>query len=176
MTKRKMTRLRAQIMAGIQPVPSDADTLFESIRAYLATRVDVPVDLRFETFPDRTASGLAITLEDRIIIVVERSTTTLHQLVILSHEIWHVLMGECHAHPLPEATIAARSLTDRLNLDVGTLKALAARSHTSNAGEEADAETFGLLLGTAFRPYLEDRPASEGVAARIQASLGHRIA
>ncbi|MEU3602661.1 toxin-antitoxin system, toxin component [Streptomyces sp. NPDC006798] len=175
MSRRQMTRLRTQIMAGIQPVPSTPDALFESIRAYLEQRVGCPVDLRFECFPDRTASGLAITLEDRVIIVVERSTTTLHQLVILSHEIWHILMGECHAHPGPEAAVAARRLTDQLNLDATSLRSLAARSHSNNAEEEADAETFGLLLGTAFRPYLEDRAASaEGVAGRIQASLGHR--
>ncbi|MEU5159628.1 toxin-antitoxin system, toxin component [Streptomyces sp. NPDC020875] len=176
MSKRKMTRLRAQIMAGIQPVPSDADALFESIRAYLETRTGLPVELHFEPMPERTASGLTIRLADRVIIVVERHTTTLHQLVILAHEIWHALEGKCQGHPVREAAVAARSLTARLDLDAGAIRSLAARAHADSAGaeEEADAETFGLLLGNAFRPYLEVRPASDGVAARIQASLGHR--
>ncbi|MEU6314416.1 toxin-antitoxin system, toxin component [Streptomyces sp. NPDC047014] len=185
MSKRKMVRLRNEVLAGLgRPVPADPDALFESLRAVLERMVNEnsttgpyrPVRLLFREFPEGTASGLTLFFDDRLVIVVERHTTTLHQLVIFAHEMWHALMGQCRAHgtSLDEISAAARSFGGELaHTDV---LALAARTHFQTR-EENDAEAFGLLLGSSCREILESgagagaAPAS-GLAARIQSSMG----
>ncbi|MFF7296839.1 toxin-antitoxin system, toxin component [Streptomyces sp. NPDC008265] len=182
MSKRKMVKLRNEVLAGLgRPVPSDPDDLFESLRAVLERMVNEagtgqyrPVRLLFREFPEGTASGLTLFFDDRLVIVVERHTTTLHQLVIFAHEMWHALMGQCRAHgtTIDEISAAARSFGGEL-ADTDVL-ALAARTHFQTR-EENDAEAFGLLLGSSCREILEAGAGPvppTGLAARIQSSMG----
>ncbi|MFJ6722326.1 MULTISPECIES: toxin-antitoxin system, toxin component [unclassified Streptomyces] len=183
MGKRKMIRLRNEILANLgRPIPSDPDELFESLRVFLERRFNEvrgngtyrPVHLLFREFPEETASGLTLTFDDRMVIVVERHTTTLHQLVILAHEMWHALMGKCLTHGAqPDAvSAAARSLGGEL--EQADILALAARTHFDTR-EENDAEAFGLLLGSSCREILESGATSlpnTGLAGRIQSSMG----
>lgn len=183
MGKRKMIRLRNEILANLgRPIPSDPDELFEALRQFLERRFNEdrgdgayrPVQLLFREFPEDTASGLTLTFDDRMVIVVERHTTTLHQLVIFAHEMWHALMGKCLTHGAqPDAvSAAARSLGGEL--EHADILALAARTHF-HTKEENDAEAFGLLLGSSCREILEPGAASlpnTGLAGRIQSSMG----
>lgn len=190
-TERKIAKLCDEILAGLEkPIPSDPDSLFEVLRADVEQRFNAdrdglpyrPVLLRFSEFPEETASGLTASFDDRVVIIIESKTTTLHQFVIFAHEIWHTLMGGCLSHGThgshgshgthsDVATAAARSLGGELAGD--DLMAMAARSHV-NTEEESDAENFGLQLGSRLREYLQGGGAVPitGLAGRIQSSLG----
>ncbi|MFF3014864.1 toxin-antitoxin system, toxin component [Streptomyces sp. NPDC057939] len=181
-TERGIAKFCDEILAGLgRPIPSDPDTLFEVLRADVERRFNAdddglphrPVLLRFREFPEETASGLTARFDDRVVIIIESKTTTLHQFVIFAHEIWHTLRGECLSHGTHSqvATAAARSLGGDVASD--DLVALAARSHV-NTEEEDDAETFGLQLGSRLREYLQGGGAVPvtGLAGRIQSSLG----
>ncbi|KIF05958.1 hypothetical protein PL81_10230 [Streptomyces sp. RSD-27] len=175
-----MNKLVREILAGVgRPVPSDPVQLFEALRAHVERREGCEVRLRFEEFPPDTVSGLMLDLGTMKVIVVERNTTTLHQLVILAHEIWHMVMGDCGAHGIdaPTHPIAARMLSGEIGLrEAVDVLAVAARTGFHEQ-EELDAENFGLKVGIAFRPFLENDAAlvpGSGLAGRIQASLGNR--
>ncbi|MFI1765286.1 toxin-antitoxin system, toxin component [Streptomyces sp. NPDC020800] len=185
-SKRSMIQLRNDVLEGIaRPAPSDPEALFESLREYLELRVNEkdeaegrprrPVYLLFKQFPEGTASGLSLDFEDRLVIVVESQTSPLHQIVIFAHEIWHVLKGECaHVAHSAEVNAATRSLGG--DLQDAQILSLAART-SFNTREENDAESFGLLMGSAFRPFFEadsELALEDGLAGRIQASLGSR--
>ncbi|MFF1411561.1 toxin-antitoxin system, toxin component [Streptomyces sp. NPDC058289] len=179
---RKIARFCESVLAGLdRPIPADPDSLFEVLRADVERRFNedrtelpfLPVLLYFRTFPPATASGLTARFDDRIAIIVESQTTTLHQFVIFAHEMWHVLMGECLSHGAHSAgaSAAARSLGGELAGD--DLVALAARSHVDTQ-EESDAEEFGLQMGARLRDCLKGCGAvpTTGLAARIQSSIG----
>ncbi|MFD8416909.1 toxin-antitoxin system, toxin component [Streptomyces sp. NPDC059650] len=176
-SKSDMVKLRNEVLENLdRPIPSDPEGLFESLRSYLEQQVGMPVELIFKEFPEGTASGLTLSLPGRRIIVVEENTGSLHKLVILAHEMWHCLRGGCHGHGShpSEVAAAARSLSGELK--ESDIVALAART-SFDTREENDAETFGLLMGSSFRAFLEEPPdpaLGEGLAGRIQASLGHR--
>ncbi|MFD0374231.1 toxin-antitoxin system, toxin component [Streptomyces sp. NPDC127112] len=179
-TGRKMNRLVRELVAGVgRPAPSDPVQLFERLRSYVEQREGCEVRLRFEEFPPDTVSGLMLDLGTMKVIVVERNTTTLHQLVILAHEIWHMVMGDCAAHGVDELrrSVAARMLTGEIDVrEAVDVLAVAARTGFHEQ-EELDAENFGLKVGIAFRPFLENDAAllpGSGLAGRIQASLGSR--
>ncbi|MER6218806.1 toxin-antitoxin system, toxin component [Streptomyces sp. NPDC048387] len=179
-TGRKINKLVRELLAGVgRPVPSDPALLFESLRSYIEQREACEVRLRFEEFPPDTVSGLMLDLGTMKVIVVERNTTTLHQLVILAHEIWHMVMGDCAAHGVDSLAepVAARMLSGEIDLREA-VKVLAVAARTGfHEQEELDAENFGLRVGIAFRPFLENDAAlmpGSGLAGRIQASLGNR--
>ncbi|MFI1285879.1 toxin-antitoxin system, toxin component [Streptomyces sp. NPDC020858] len=181
-TERKIAKFCDEVLAGLdRPIPSDPDSLFAVLRADVERRFNEdrgalpyrPVLLYFREFPEETASGLTAKFDDRLVLIVESQTTTLHQLVIFAHEMWHALMGECLSHGAQTdiAAAAARSLGGELAND--DLVALAARSHVKT-DEESDAEEFGLQMGARLREYLQGGgtvPIS-GLAGRIQSSLG----
>ncbi|MFD6885200.1 toxin-antitoxin system, toxin component [Streptomyces sp. NPDC059957] len=180
-TVRRVSKFCDAVLAGLdRPIPSDPDSLFAVLRADVERRLNEdgalpfhPVFLYFREFPEETASGLTAKFDDRIVIVVESQTTTLHQFVIFAHEMWHALMGEClsHASHHDVAAAAARSLGGEL---VGEdLVALAARSHVDTQ-EEVDAEEFGLQMGARLRECLKGCGAvpTTGLAGRIQSSIG----
>lgn len=178
---RRISRFCDEVLAGLdRPVPSDPDRLFAVLRADVERRLNEdrgdlpyrPVLLCFREFPEETASGLTARFDDRLVIVVERRTTTLHQFVIFAHEMWHALKGECLSHGVHSdvATAAARSLGGELAGD--ELVALAARSHV-RTHEESDAEEFGLQLGARLREHLQGGALPvTGLAGRIQSSMG----
>ncbi|MFD5146816.1 hypothetical protein [Streptomyces sp. NPDC058401] len=104
---RKIAKFCDTVFTGLdRPIPSDPDSLFAVLRADVERRLNEnrgelpfrPVLLYFREFPEGTASGLTASFDDRIVIVVERQTTTLHQFVIFAHEMWHALRGECLTH------------------------------------------------------------------------------
>ncbi|MFE9560838.1 toxin-antitoxin system, toxin component [Streptomyces sp. NPDC006487] len=181
-TVRKVAKFCDAVLAGLdRPIPSDPDSLFAVLRADVERRLNEdrgalpfrPVFLYFREFPEETASGLTATFDDRIVIVVESQTTTLHQFVIFAHEMWHALMGQCLSHGghSDVASAAARSLGGELVGD--DLLALAARSHVDTQ-EESDAEEFGLQMGARLRECLQEGEAvpTTGLAGRIQSSMG----
>ncbi|MCM1967045.1 hypothetical protein ABT024_18255 [Streptomyces sp. NPDC002812] len=181
-TTRKIAKFCDSVLAGLdRPIPSDPDHLFALLRADVEQRLNEdrgalpfrPVLLYFREFPEDTASGLTAKFDDRIVIVVESQTTTLHQFVIFAHEMWHALMGECLSHGAHSgvATAAARSLGGELVGD--DLVALAARSHVDTQ-EESDAEEFGLQMGARLRECLHGSGCvpTSGLAGRIQSSIG----
>lgn len=181
-TARKIAKFCDAVLAGLdRPIPSDPDNLFAVLRADVERRFNegraavpfCPVLLYFREFPEETASGLTAKFDDRVVIVVESQTTTLHQFVIFAHEMWHALMGECLSHGTHSdvATAAARSLGGELVGD--DLVALAARSHVDTQ-EESDAEEFGLQMGARLREFLHgsDGVPTSGLAGRIQSSMG----
>lgn len=185
--RKQMARLRNDVIASLgRPLPADPDDLFEALRVFLERKLNEqtqdrphhPVQLVFREFPEHTAaSGLTLAFDDRMVIVVERHTTTLHQFVIFAHEMWHALMGQCRihgAHP-DEVSAAARSLGGELG--ESDLVAIAARTHFDSA-EENDAEAFGLLLGSSCKEILESGATSlahTGLAGRIQSSMGRGL-
>ncbi|WP_327306267.1 hypothetical protein OG730_24510 [Streptomyces sp. NBC_01298] len=179
---RKIAKFCEAVLAGLdRPIPSDPDSLFEVLRADVERRFNDdrgkapfrPVLLYFRRFPVDTASGLTARFDDRIVIIIENQTTTLHQFVIFAHEMWHVLMGECLSHGASSdvAAAVARSLGGELAGD--DLVALAARSHIDTQ-EESDAEEFGLRMGARVRECLKggDSVPTTGLAGRIQSSMG----
>ncbi|MFD7262309.1 toxin-antitoxin system, toxin component [Streptomyces sp. NPDC059874] len=181
-TERRIAKFCDEVLAGLdRPIPSDPDILFSVLRADVERRFNEdrgvlpyrPVLLYFREFPEGTASGLTAEFDDRLVIIVESQTTTLHQFVIFAHEMWHALLGDCLSHGAHSdvATAAARSLGGELASD--ELVALAARSHVDTE-EESDAEVFGLQLGARLREHLQGGRAVPvtGLAGRIQSSMG----
>lgn len=179
---RKIAKFCDEVLAGLdRPIPSDPESLFAVLRADVERRLNEdraglpfqPVFLYFREFPEGTASGLTAKFDDRIVIVVESQTTTLHQFVIFAHEMWHALMGEClsHREHSDVAAAAARSLGGELVGD--DLVALAARSHVDTQ-EESEAEEFGLQMGARLRDCLKGSGAlpTTGLVGRIQSSMG----
>lgn len=178
----EMVRLCDELYAGLgEPAPRDIDELIDRIAGYLSEyRGDParPVRIVRRDFPQGLGpvSGLWLDRENEDVIVVAKSTSPFHALVILGHEIWHMVRGHCGTHVLG-TQVATRLLGDEL-LDAGdldeALRLVAARTHAV-PGDEAEAEQYGRMMGRRFRHLVEFDPAQrilEGPAARIQASLG----
>ncbi|MCY0935636.1 toxin-antitoxin system, toxin component [Streptomyces sp. H34-S4] len=178
----EMVRLCDELYAGLgRPAPSDIDELIARISDHLTVyRGDParPVRIVRRDFPQGLGpvSGLWLDRETEDVIVVAKSTSPFHALVILGHEIWHMVRGHHGTHVLG-AQVATRLLGDDV-LSPGELheavRLVAARTHAF-AGDEAEAEQYGRMLGRRFRHLVEFDPAQrvlEGPAARIQASLG----
>ena len=179
---REMRNLIGRLVEGLGlPVPTDPDRLFTALLAALSEMRGREVLLVKEEFPHQTASGLWLDLPDHDLIVVDKRATSLHQLAIFFHEVWHMLKGDCGNHPVGR-TVAARMLSTRGDLPAlqETVRRVAARTEF-NRREEADAERFGLLAVTRFRVWIEGDPNDTAtatdrgqIAGRIGASLGHR--
>ncbi|MFG2985635.1 toxin-antitoxin system, toxin component [Streptomyces sp. NPDC048258] len=187
----EMVRLCDELYAGLgEPAPSDIDDLIDRIAVYLTDHRGAstrpvrpagparPVRIVRRDFPQGLGpvSGLWLDRETEDVIVVAKSTSPFHALVILGHEIWHMVRGHRGRHVLG-VEVATRLLGDDVlsaeDLDE-TLRLVAARAHAV-PGDEAEAERYGQMLGRRFRHLVEFDPAQrvlEGPAARIQASLG----
>ncbi|MEW1639869.1 toxin-antitoxin system, toxin component [Streptomyces sp. NPDC093801] len=140
-------------------------------------------------FPPGTASGIALDLGDRDLVVIEARTVPEHQLIITGHELRHLELGHCHQH-VAEASVAARLLSHDTSLGdvVESVLAVAGRQSPvllkqdgsqaeKHETEEQDAERYGLELAYAVRHLLavptafsSDRCTTSG---RIGAALGH---
>ncbi|MER5493622.1 toxin-antitoxin system, toxin component [Streptomyces sp. NPDC002454] len=174
-----MRRLCGELIAGLPPeVPGGPGDLLTALCEAMARRRGRPVNHRMAAFPPGTASGLWLDMADQDLIVIEERTAPDHQLVILGHELWHMTAGHSSRHVDPAGTgVAARLLADGVNLG-DTVRKIAARSR-SHAAEEEEAESFGLLLASKCRPWLggtsvPGHAPRDGLAARIEASLGYR--
>ncbi|WP_413754797.1 toxin-antitoxin system, toxin component [Streptomyces sp. MMBL 11-3] len=159
------------------PRPCDADVLLDELIRIAADKRGRTIVLRQEVFPQKTATGLWLELEGYDIIAVDRRAVPWHKLVIAGHEIWHMIEGSCGFHGDNDVAAAARLLhSDGMGDAVSAV--LAARSSaTFHEAAEQDAERFGLRLGQALKPFLEEPGEDDpsGIARRIGASLGHRV-
>ncbi|MEV7562798.1 toxin-antitoxin system, toxin component [Streptomyces sp. NPDC089795] len=174
----EMVSLCTELAKGLgEPAPSDTEQLFERIAAYLSVRRGRPVRILRRDFPREfgSVSGLWLDRETDDVIVVVKNTSPLHSLVILGHEIWHMMRGHCGSHVMG-AQVTTRLLRDEPNTaDLGqAVLSVAARTHTM-PGDEAEAEAFGRRLGSELRRYVEHDPTARvlnGTARRIQSALG----
>ncbi|QDY79850.1 hypothetical protein [Streptomyces qinzhouensis] len=200
-TRSAMRELRDDLVRALERArPEGAQEVFDALCDRLGERRGRPVVLRLVEFPPGTASGLYLDLGDRDVICVQTNTHPLHQLVIFGHEVWHMVAGHGGRDPAqpapgshrdpdpgrPEGR-AGRVITVPARLPVTTdvpaeagvahsaVQSLAARTDFRQR-EEAEAETFGLELGSHLRIWLDGRraePPRSGLAGRIQTSLGH---
>ncbi|MFM9367250.1 toxin-antitoxin system, toxin component [Streptomyces sp. Da 82-17] len=172
-----MRKLCADLLAGVESAaPARPQELHEALCAAMSRRRGRPLRLRTASFPPGTASGLWLDMTDQDLIVIEERTAPDHQLVILGHELWHMEAGHTGQH-VEGAGVAARLLADEADLQDTVLK-VAARTRFDH-DDEADAESFGLLLASRCRTWLtetdqSDQPNRDRLIGRIEASLGHR--
>ncbi|MET9110373.1 toxin-antitoxin system, toxin component [Streptomyces zhihengii] len=176
MITRDMKALRDELADGIaRPIPEDARELMQAMCDYLSEKRRREVHLRFAPFPPGTASGLwvdSVDLGD--MIIVEERVPPEHQMVIFGHEVWHMVAGHCSSSSLAGGTAAARYLESQEGLADIVRHVAAARSGDIDH-QETEAESFGYLLGAAWRERLTRRESNldMSVAAhRLQMSLG----
>ncbi|MEU8465703.1 toxin-antitoxin system, toxin component [Streptomyces sp. NPDC029003] len=169
------------------PVPGEE--MCRALCAAMGERRGRKIEFRTTSFPPGTASGLALDLGERDLVVVEKRTVPLHQLIITGHELRHLELGHCHQH-VAERSLAARLLRHDADLQhvVESVLAVAGRQSPelvaedgtaakSHARQEQAAERYGLELAHAVRhllsgaaPQLLDRETTSG---RIEVALGH---
>lgn len=165
----------------LTPPAGAAEIIGSLCTAYGRVRGGRRVEFRFAAFPPDTASGLWLGMEDRDLLVIEERTRPEHQLVIASHELWHVDEGTCDRHG-PGMAVAARlagahgSLSDLLtsHRGLGSVVRQAAARADSEDPAEVRAETFGLHLGRILQASLPP-PREEQVpeaVERIKNSFG----
>ncbi|XES00549.1 toxin-antitoxin system, toxin component family protein [Streptomyces sp. S1D4-11] len=161
--------------------PVDVRELAEALCQEMSRRRDDrPIQLRFERFPDEIeVTGLWMEFHDFDLVIVEERAETVQQLVILGHELWHMMAGHSHSHHhYAGAAAAAGALSD----DPGwqEIALTVAARNGSHEADEAEAEDFGLHLASVFRSWVIG-PRTKGpvdpvdpVGQAIQASLGYR--
>lgn len=173
---KEMRRLAERFTTDLAlPMPADPDVLLRELTCLAARERGRKVVLRKEVFPPMTATGLWMETTTRDIIVIDQRAASWHQLVIFFHEVWHMLRGDCGMH-LGDSAVAARLLTE--DADLAAVATNVAARTTFDQQSEKDAERFGLLMRRRLTPWLEGLPdaiASDGLAGRIGASLGHRV-
>ncbi|MFE1559217.1 toxin-antitoxin system, toxin component [Streptomyces sp. NPDC058734] len=177
---RQINRLSKQLAKNLpRPTPDNPRELLQAICTQLAEERGRTIRLMFRAFPPETVSGLWLKLPDEDLIVIEEGTTWFHQLVILGHEIWHMVSGRgsaCvgHSSSGEQVVAAARSLGEDFDLaEALELFDVAARTEVDVNDEESTAERAGLAIATAVRRAMQTSQApSFGLAGRIQQSLG----
>ncbi|MFC7814556.1 MULTISPECIES: toxin-antitoxin system, toxin component [unclassified Streptomyces] len=177
-----MRRLCGELVEELTlPAPAPPAELYAALCGAMSRRRGRPVLFRAAAFPPGTASGLWLDMAEQDLVVVEERTAPDHQLVILGHELWHMQAGH-HGHDFEDGVVAARLLDaggqepDEEALRA-TVRAVAARSRFDLA-EEKEAESFGLLLASKCRTWLDGSPLRgpvqrDHLAGRIGASLGY---
>ncbi|MFF3482933.1 toxin-antitoxin system, toxin component [Streptomyces sp. NPDC002701] len=174
---RHMRRLCGELVDELSlPAPAEPGDLYAALCEGMSRRRGRPVRFRTAAFPPGTASGLWLDMAEQDLVVIEERTAPDHQLVILGHELWHMSAGH-RGHHVAGAAVAARLLSDDADLRATVLK-VAARTRFDLA-DEKDAEGFGLLLASRCRGWLAGSAPRgpvrrEGLAGRIEASLGYR--
>ena len=188
---RDVRRSLDDVVSGISHLtaPVESDVLCAAICAAMSKRRDRAIEFRTTSFPPGTASGLALDLGDKDLIVVERNTAPDHQVIITGHELRHLELGHCHER-LAEGAVAARLLSHDAELEqvVESVLSVAARhapptarsraEAVRHAREEQEVERYGLALAHSVRHLLpggEARvPNLRTPAGRIEAALGYR--
>ncbi|MER5730606.1 toxin-antitoxin system, toxin component [Streptomyces sp. NPDC002138] len=171
----EMSKLCGELDAALRgPGPADVDELFRKVAVHLTELRGRPVRVLRRDFPPGL-SGLWLDREHEDVIIVVRSTSPFHSLVILGHEIWHMVRGHCgtHEHGSQAATRLLVDVLDAGPLDQAILS-VAARTHAV-PGDEAEAEAFGRRFGSRMRRHVEHHPGQRvlnGPGQRIQSSLG----
>ncbi|MEU3556035.1 toxin-antitoxin system, toxin component [Streptomyces fragilis] len=170
-----MTELSKAVVARVD-VPAAPEVVFRALCDAMSERRGRPVALAVRPFPPEIAdtTGLWLDLADQDVIVIEEGLDADHQLVVLGHELWHMVAGHC-GHQVGEAAVAARTVLTSEPALLEAVRRVAARSH-SHAADERDAEGFGLLLGTRMRNWLDEGTGAtplDDIAQRIDTSLGY---
>ncbi|MEU3911672.1 MULTISPECIES: toxin-antitoxin system, toxin component [Streptomyces] len=188
----KQRQLRQSVSAMVggighlkSPVP--AEVICRALCDAMGRRRGRRIEFRSTSFPPGTASGLALDLGDRDLVVVEQRTVAEHQIVITGHELRHLELGHCHQH-VSEGAVAARLLHHDADLRGVVASALAVAGRQSpvllkedgtaarrHRGEERAAERYGLELAHAVRHLLTASDAPEldrnTRSGRIEAAL-----
>lgn len=179
-TKRAARKLAGAVTNQLSgPVPSRR-LCEEMCRAMSRLRDGRPIVLRFVDFPPGTVTGLALVREDSDMVLVERRTTGVQQVVAVGHELRH-LTQDGHGHCVDGAAVAARLLGEAGDMEdvLDEVLHAVARDHAPNALED-DAERFGRTVGGLLLPYVADdardsrSDPGDGLVGRIQTSLGPR--
>ncbi len=161
----------------------------------LKKRLDAPVDVResrgplpgdepaprrpphpapLRALPDEIeVTGLWMEFHNFDLVIVEERAETVQQLVILGHELWHMMAGHSHSHHhYAGAAAAAGALSDEPGWQEIALTVAA--HNGSHEADEAEAEDFGLHLASVFRSWVTG-PRTKGsldpVEQAIQASF-----
>ncbi|MGW1256680.1 toxin-antitoxin system, toxin component [Streptomyces sp. NPDC002513] len=193
--EKRMKELSAGLLTRLgRASPGDDDEIFTALGGILTGLRGRPVVLKRTAFPPGTASGLWLDLEDMDIVAVRDDTTNSeHEHVILGHEIWHMFEGHCGAHT-PAGRAAARAHSFHAGAVDDVVRRLLA-SHDAQLGglgasqlgvaartgfddrHEAEAEMFGLRLGTDLRTFRRTHWRADlgQVAGRIEDSLGRGL-
>ena len=172
-----MRRLCGELVSELSlPAPAAPADLYTALCCAMSRRRGRPVQFRTAAFPPGTASGLWLDMAEQDLVVIEERTAPDHQLVILGHELWHMKAGHS-SHHVEGAAVAARLLSDSADLQATVLN-VAARTRF-DLDDEKEAESFGLLLASKCRTWLAGSSLRgpvrrEGLAGRIEASLGYR--
>jgi hypothetical protein len=177
--KRLLNHLAHEAQQSLS-IPTNAQDLCDTLCSVVSTRRARPLTLRIVEMPKNTGvSGLWLDMTDRDIVIVDQRADDVHRLVILGHELWHMEAGHC-GNPMHGPAVAARVAVaaradEGEDIDWEHVLAVAARTGFEEE-DESDAETFGLLLGSRLRPWLDGAaPLSrDEPAGRIQASLAYR--
>ncbi|MFD8019520.1 toxin-antitoxin system, toxin component [Streptomyces lavendulae] len=191
----KQREIRQSVGAMVRAVshlkaPVPGEVMCRALCEAMGERRGRKIDFRTTSFPPGTASGLALDLGELDLIVVEKRTVPLHQLIITGHELRHLELGHCHLQ-VAEGSLAARLLHHDADLQhvVESVLAVAGRQSPELPGpdhgaearrhamQEQAAERYGLELAHAVRHLLSgvdsrslDRATTSG---RIGAALGH---
>ncbi|MEU1500515.1 toxin-antitoxin system, toxin component [Streptomyces sp. NPDC005732] len=191
---RAMRKRCSQLLAALDAPGSDAD-LLRAVRAAIEQVRGRPVRLRAVTFPPEVASGLWIDRTSHDVIAYEEQTDLDHQLVIIGHEVWHMLEGHCGS--LTGHGAATRSQQDRAGLhavvaaiseadaaELPPMEHMDAELHIalraddpSVIHQEGEAEFFGYKFATGVRDEVavaRSLADPEHLAGRIQLSMGMR--
>lgn len=187
--QRELRQSVSAVVGGLShlksPVP--AEVVCRALCDAMGRRRGRKIEFRSTSFPPGTASGLALDLGDRDLVVVEQRTVAEHQIVITGHELRHLELGHCHQH-VSEGSVATRLLHHDADLQRLVASALAVAGRQSPAlleedgtaarrhrVEERAAERYGLELAHAVRHLLTasdtPEPDRDTRSGRIAAAL-----
>ncbi|GAA3251740.1 hypothetical protein Sros01_37580 [Streptomyces roseochromogenus] len=187
--QRKLRRSVGTLVEGIGHLksPVAAEVVCRALCDAMGQLRGRRIEFRTTAFPPGTASGLALNLGERDLVVVEQKTAAEHQIVITGHELRHLELGHCHGH-VAEGSAAARLLRHDADLQEAVESALAVAGRHSPAflkqdgpaarkhrGEEQAAERYGLELAHAVKHLLAEPLAPaldrDTTSGRIAAAL-----
>ncbi|MCN9241557.1 toxin-antitoxin system, toxin component [Streptomyces sp. RY43-2] len=197
--EKRMKELSAEVLSRLtRAAPRDDEEIFTALGGVLTELRGRPVVLRRFAFPPGTASGLWLDLEDMDILAVrDDAANSEHEHVILGHEIWHMFEGH-RGEATAGGHVAARTPLAATQGIGGVVRELMASATAFSRGEsdasgvptprvaartgfdvrhEAEAEMFGLRLGTDLRAFRRSRRRADlgEVAGRIEDSLGRGL-
>jgi hypothetical protein len=168
-TNREMRRLADALIDPIRVTfPADPQDLFDALVESVSQWRGRKIYVHKAVFPpDTGATGLWLERETHDDVIIEERAAVWHQIVIFSHEVWHMSQGDAMA---PHHLVAHD----------GSQPAAARTDFSVTIEQEAD--RFGMLVGRRLRAWLEASPHSvyaadsgnDDLASRIGAALNYR--
>lgn len=175
MKTRKLRALRDELISDMDLAPSaTTETVCVRLCEVMAQRMQREIRLRFDDLGAGLSGLWAVTDDDVHVIVVTTARSWVHRLLILLHEIGHMLCGH---RPMQLDADAARALFYP-NLSPTMLRMIAGRTTLSRAEErEADqvagALTQGLIDWTRRQDARPFEPGRDDPAVRAWYTLGY---